>query len=1651
MGYGAAATLAADSLLEAADTIALTTAAAAADGDGGAAAAAMAAEQAAETEVLHAALLQQQRLQEAAASAGAAGQQQQQPGAAADSAEGHQQDSEQMWSVATMFDSIDSSDSSNSSSTLGLGWSLALPGEMPEVGNMGLSPLEQLLEGSEWVLEDLQGEEDSQFSDQEHVYEDYGQAATAAAEAAVVASDAAAAEAAAAASPPQLQWPSYIPFDTALQHAVLQLEQGPSQGQQLAGAFGLDRDSSKLDIQGAKPFAWMYAAQQSAIGLSGGSSSSSRHPYGLAYVLQWMQDMQPNGSWRFELQPEGLLRPLVDSTLLELLELELRPEGLLPPLVDSSLLQHVPLQVPQVPPPRAAQAAVRTGDSSSSSGTSSKQAADSQQAGDWPGARVGSPIQQLLWFGSDLWQAAKQQYGLGSSSSDGNSGGSSQDDAAAPVAAVEANHDAGWTWEKSQQQQQQQPTVQGNQGAISPNAAAPQPTTAQRLGCAHGRLQGPITKVVSADGPREGAAFVTKPAKYPHTAEEQVLLARVLAMSAGTRWEPVMWSVFTQQAATLGSTRSRLQPQGSQKGTAAAVAAGNTSSNLAPQQQQWRPATQQQQQQQQPRRHRKQQQQQPAADLAWFEPILYAAFAATQRTGQLVLSPLVTPAAAAVQPSLLPVADGSSAGSLGTQDVAQQQQQQQQPGWVTVGLQAAPPYRPGWDPLAHRWTGTWLSRTAPTQPTTGLDHHQQQHQLPLWLQAEMQLARQQQEQEQQKHGRMPVGPLRHQPDAAWGVVLEELHACSSSAALLECMQQHEHYLGRYQQMPAAALQQASKLWDAGGGVGTTTSAAAAAAAAAANGGDAAALGRHHKHRPQSQQQPVVDLGALTAASSSSSSSNTGSAHTAAAAAGGNLDAVLQQLYPAVHLGSVALGSAAAMQADNVFSLLVAWFISQPQPPKVTLRDYINQPLNKGPSAPSKDSSSRRRATGASSTSPSSSSETSSSSSSSSAAAAFPNRSQCLLQLLRMGVTHRGRALPSTTSLLPLLQHQQVKDLQESDVLALCQQLLGKQAALQRWPTDEQAAAFQLLHRCVKKLQSVSLMAILQRLVQQQHLAFGQEPAQLYLAVLGQLAVSAAAVHGSIPAPPQLLQQFETFSPQLLLLAQHACLSAGALAQAAYSEGDVLPGGEFFNAARQPAPWGEGPAAAYKRWAWQLERAHVKRLADWRRIAAATPAVAGAVVKAAALGQLQQVGAVLRHVVAAAKPGRQPQQLSAAKAAELLQLLALSRPFLSYGSIADATFVAERLQGDAAGLLAGAEAIAHLPDAVAGWLVQRQQQQGKPMQQLAPEAALKTIWAALQLPLPHEAVLACALALCEPLTTSSSGSGKGSSKSSGSKGSGSGCSTAMHSWPILEINSLCNLIRAENCWNSWAKAGVMDVVADAAAARIRELAADLTAADVQLGRHRGAAASDSSRDALKADITAAADVAFHFCAKGTSMYYPDLIAALQEFLVAAAQLRSSKPSPSGSRTSVIDAFAFQKVLYALAAFDRSSEASTQAVRQLLPIALPKLSQQALSRVAWSLAVLDERDWRVWTDIKHSIEYKTAGVAAAMDNGGAHAGGDGFSPGFSDSVSCAFAVAHMCSRHVVNSYMGLSRWDSVQDRPGRHTHPCVVDMCCVDVYV
>jgi hypothetical protein len=237
---------------------------------------------------------------------------------------------------------------------------------------------------------------------------------------------------------------------------------------------------------------------------------------------------------------------------------------------------------------------------------------------------------------------------------------------------------------------------------------------------------------------------------------------------------------------------------------------------------------------------------------------------------------------------------------------------------------------------------------------------------------------------------------------------------------------------------------------------------------------------------------------------------------------------------------------------------------------------------------------------------------------------------------------------------------------------------------------------------------------------------------------------------------------------------------------------------------------------------------------------------------------------------------------------------------------------------------------------------------------------------------------------------------------------------MHSWPITELNNLCDMIKAENCWNSWAKAGVMDVMADAAAARIRELAAELTASGnssyAQLGRQRGAAASDSVREALKADIAAAADVAFQFSAKGTNMYYPYLIAALQEFLVAAAQLPSSKPSPSGSRTSVIDAFAFQKVLYALAAFDRSSEASTRAVRQLLPIALAKLSQQGLSRVAWSLAVLDERDWRVWTDIKHSIEYKTAGVAAAMEDGGARADG----PGFSDSVGRALLRAYMCSR-------------------------------------
>jgi hypothetical protein len=1268
------------------------------------------------------------------------------------------------------------------------------------------------------------------------------------------------------------------------------------------------------------------------------------------HILQTLQNADPSGNWRFELPPTVLrnsseLLPPVDSSLQQYVLTTAQQQRRLQRRQDvrerqSRLLQRLQEQM-QEQMQELREAVVAPAHDPVVQSRQSRLQEQVQELWRAVVAPPQDPVVQSFIEGAPIFikpfvQLLLDPMSLFRSTSSSSSSSSSSQPPTADAAAADAAADAADAFGDEQQQQQQQQQQQEEE---------------------------------------EGS-------------QEQLLLARVTEMSVGTCWEPFAWSVLTQQPTQL--VDGRLADHTVQQ----RLPLSQTWEKIQEQQQAARAEEQQREQDRQQQRQRRQQQMQAAqaqkaaaAASDWFGPILYAAYAATRQVGQLVLVPVLA------QQDSIPVTPGSSSSSSSSNGEAASSTVAVAP--ATVALQAVPPSEPGWDPLTRAWHGVHLP------PREAVPSRAQ---LAAELQREVRLG---QAAIRWARAKAPVC-LHLQPDAARDVILAEFQDCQTAAALLECMQQYAHYVDHYPDLRAAALQQAAKLW-------------AADAAATTAPAVAGSVGRRQR-RKKLLAAAAADTSSsgISISVSSGSSSQGGSVFAAAAAAGGNIDAMLAA---SVQLPNL-LDTVEDPAKGGLFDALVTWLsrtqATRQQPLAQLLTKHFPATLHadilQQHSAASSSSSSAELPAGA--------------------ASQHSSTAQCLVELLTLGMDYRGSALPAGISLLQLLQQQQLGQLSHTTILQLSKQLLSPGAALQTWPAAEQHAAFQLLHDGVKHLQPQALLQLLTLLTRQQHLGslppeLLHQPGALYRAVLAQLAVQAAAVLGG-QSGQQLLGEFAAAGPQLLQLAQQACLSAGALTFEAHQDGIVLPGSSYLTQAVNVANYPRtGPE--YRGWVIGQHKDFISRLRACRKQASATPVVADAVLRAGASGHLQKVAAVLRVLMGPPQkqPKQQPQsqQFDAEQAAELLQMLACARPFVNFSSMSDARQVANRFSESEADLRAGASAFAHLPRAVAAWLVQPQGQ-STPVQQLPPEAVLRTLRAALQLQLAQKSVLACVDSLCEcppaaagtSAGASSSDSTSSTSSSSSSSSNGGSGSTYLHGWSMLDLHRLLDLTRTEQVHLSQQH---LDVIASAAAQRAHELVESFAAAaglssildlsaytaggpaaavlpaeaKLQLGRRRSggkaaaAAAAAADPQWLNRSLDAVCDTAFSLSIR--DQYQPQLLDALQELLVVAARasFNSSSSSSSsskggrGARTlssrlvRIMQPVNFSKALYCLAAFNSCSAQTSAAVRQLLPSYLPALQQQGLSRTAWALAVLNERDARLWADVRRAIARRDSRVMRA----------------------------------------------------------------------
>jgi hypothetical protein len=604
-------------------------------------------------------------------------------------------------------------------------------------------------------------------------------------------------------------------------------------------------------------------------------------------------------------------------------------------------------------------------------------------------------------------------------------------------------------------------------------------------------------------------------------------------------------------------------------------------------------------------------------------------------------------------------------------------------------------------------------------------------------------------------------------------------------------------------------------------------------------------------------------------------------------------------------------------------------------------------------------------------------------------------------------------LPSSVRLLPLLEALQQQPLLQqqpaSTLLQVCQLLLSEGSALQTWPRKEQRSAFKFMTRAVQQLQPQALLQLLQKLTEQQHLAqlpaddtpdLLQAPAQLYSTVLTQLQHYASAVYEQQDAHG--LAHFTGLGPQLLQLAQQACMATGALRLVALDDGHVLDGDYVFTTwperskvSQRASQSEQGAKVAARSWLMSRHAAFMKELRGWQ--AAGTPAVAGEVHRAAATGQLLQVTGVLKHLLdAPPQQQQQQQQLDPGQVATLLELLVFTRPLLP-GSLADAqaeaeaVAVAQDVTSAATGLYTAGHVWSAAPKVFARWLVtpqqqqqqqQQQQRRAKPIQQLGTAGAMKAIWAVGDLGAP---AIPLVFALCELDLAATS-----STNSSSSSGGGS---THLHRWSLLDLLELCNVTQVSRPLPM----PIQEMVADAAAPRTLELAKQIAA---------GTTKQNSGQ------FHAACELAFNYAMQ--ELYSAKLTDALQELITAAAAA-CSRDRKSGA----VNAHALTRLLFAMASFEHPcSDGALAAIVQLVPDCLKILSRRlldsegakvALGRLLWSLAVLDIREPVVWRAVRPCIQLLGGEVSAAAARGTQSGDDEGEGEAVEDEGEAAAATA------------------------------------------
>jgi hypothetical protein len=1027
--------------------------------------------------------------------------------------------------------------------------------------------------------------------------------------------------------------------------------------------------------------------------------------------------------------------------------------------------------------------------------------------------------------------------------------------------------------------------------------------------------------------PLQPAFQLVQPQHPIHSPTDLGVLARVTRMSRGTHIEPLLWSVVLQEHTVL-SQRGELvaaagpgpqqqqhrrplsRPFNPDAGRAAAAAAATAA-------------------------EAKRQQAAYAASKLVSSPgsslgdvcmsAVVASFLAVRQAGQLLVAPVgaavaqagaATASAAAAAPAEA-VAGMGLAGSSGD-------------GTAATALAAEPPFKPGWVASSAHWSGALFAPTQPPPPQL----QQQQEGLP-WAQQLQQSRRQQWRQhlEQQAAAAAAQAATRMQASAGLTHVGAAVDAAPNVASLQQLHNSYGYLFDCHPALAAAFVQRARALWDAAVPAATAHATRADERVPQRSGSAAAAAAGQVRH---------VDLAATLK-----------DMQEQLAAAQSGEDAAPRVVAPAPLLPE-------ADVAAQLYQVLVGWYTTDRRAPYSLLDALLQQEARNGESS----SSSGARSSGAAS---------SRAGTSAVQLAADPDRGQALLNLLWCGVSQRGRALPATASLLPLLQQLQETQLRGEPLSSrvwVCRLLLSQAAALQAWPAQEQHAAFQLMERLVAAMEPAGLLQILAVLKQQQHLASVRSSGvvqQLTRSVLSRLAACDTTT-------PQLASALSGGSSilQLATLARDACLGAASLVHQAAASGHMLPGHEHLSSrlhSRLDKQLLAPQASSYRTFLQGQHTDYLQQVSAWPQAAAATPAVAAELRAAVAAGKLQRTVRMLKHALEARQQQQEQQAgLPASQLAALLPLLAWSQPFLTYEQARDAQAVAAVVGGDAHKLQQGAAAMQGLAAAVVNALTARQQQQlgfNMPLQQLPPMQVIAAVWG-----VKHAHLWSSSVQLRDALLASSP--------------------PPLRSWPIAELHLLLETWLREPSsldrrqpgsstdaaggakWAALLSQPAWDGAAAAAAASMHSLAQRA----VRLARDSDTSGGSSARagqlskqeaHAVRHQLHAASSIAHLLYLQG--QYHPALQDALGQVLVSTA----AASERLGSRLR-LSPTTFTRIAASLANFGGCSPEAAAALRLWAGVNAPRTDASRLPRLMWSFAVLAERDPELWLGLQRALRDK-----------------------------------------------------------------------------